>query len=218
MNHPGLWGAVFLLGAWHGINPGMGWLFALALGLQEKTYRAILRALAPITLGHAASVGLLVAGGGIAKEYLPPIFLRIICAAGLAGFGLLRLLRARHFRWVGMRAGFRDLTVWSFLMASAHGAGLMLLPIILVWPSSGASAAGSLGHMGMPMPGSDRPATGPWLAIILMHTLAYLMVMTGAALLVYAKLGVSILRRAWLNLDLLWAIALVATGVLALVA
>ena len=122
------------LGAFHGINPGMGWLFAVALGLQEKSQRAVRRALLPIALGHAASIGVVVLVVGLLQAVLPEYAVRYLCAAVLGVFGLLRLLRARHPRWVGMRVGFGDLTLWSFLMASAHGAGLMLVPMLLQWP------------------------------------------------------------------------------------
>src|SRR5215813_4872608 len=125
------------LGAFHGINPGMGWLFAVALGLQEKSQRAVRRALLPIALGHAVSIGVGVLAVGLLQALLPEQVVRYLCAALLGVFGLWRLVRARHPRWVGMRVGFRDLTLWSFLMASAHGAGLMLAPIMLGWPQEG---------------------------------------------------------------------------------
>src|SRR6266542_711583 len=128
------WASLFLLGAYHGINPGMGWLFAVSLGLQEKNRRAVLGALPPLLLGHVISVGIVVVAVELLETRLPQFPLRVPASIVLMAFGLSRLVRSRHprwARWVGMRVGFRDLTVWSFLMASAHGAGLMLLPIIL---------------------------------------------------------------------------------------
>src|SRR5947208_11409424 len=122
MNSLWPWLVLFGLGAFHGLNPGMGWLFALSLGLQEKKRAAILRALPPIALGHALSVGLIVALALIAQANLQRNVLQIGAAISLFGFGLYRIIRARHPRWVGMRVTSRDLTVWSFLMASAHGA------------------------------------------------------------------------------------------------
>src|SRR5688572_3493564 len=131
MSQLGFWLSLLGLGAYHGINPGMGWLFAVALGLQQKRRRAVLSALPPIALGHALSVGIVVLLLALAQASLPAKALRITAAGVLFGFGLYRLRRSRHPNWVGMRVGFRDLTLWSFLMASAHGAGLMLLPLLL---------------------------------------------------------------------------------------
>src|SRR6266498_1630350 len=125
------WLALFGLGAYHGINPGMGWLFAVALGMQEKKRRAVLLALPPIALGHALSIAIIVLLVALAKMTFNLSVLRVATAMLLFGFGLFRLVRFRHPKWVGMRVGFGDLTLWSFLMASAHGAGLMLVPILI---------------------------------------------------------------------------------------
>src|SRR4029434_9241501 len=122
------------LGAFHGINPGMGWLFAVSLGLQENSQAAVRRAPLPIALGYAVSIDVVVLAVGLLQAVLPEQVVRYLCAALLGVFGLWRLVRARHPRWVGMRVGFRDLMLWSFLMASAHGAGLMLVPLLLQWP------------------------------------------------------------------------------------
>src|SRR5215472_17013348 len=208
------WVALFALGAYHGLNPGMGWLFAVALGLQEQSGRAVLRALPPIALGHLASIGLVVIALELAQPNLPHWALRLVISAILLAFGLFRLIRSRHPRWVGMRVGFRDLTLWSFLMASAHGAGLMVAPILLGWPQEGhghrmASVLPSLA-------GAFQAGSVRWWLPVVIHTAGYL-AMTGlVALVVYRKLGVAILRRAWFNLDLVWAIALIATGMLSL--
>src|SRR3712207_4532528 len=125
------WLALALLGAYHGLNPAMGWLFAVALGLQEQRRGAVLQALPPIALGHATAVLLAVLVVGVAQIVVPSDVLRYGCAGVLILFGLYKAVRRRHPRWVGMRVGFRDLTAWSFLMASAHGAGLMLIPVLL---------------------------------------------------------------------------------------
>jgi hypothetical protein len=208
------WLALLVLGAYHGLNPGMGWLFAVALGLQENSTRAVLRALPPIALGHLVSIGLVVMALELAQPRLPHRALRVLISAILLAFGLFRLVRSRHPRWVGMRVGFRDLTLWSFLMASAHGAGLMLAPILLGWPQEGhrhmmASVLPSL-------PAAFQAGAVRWWLPVVIHTAGYL-AMTGlVALVVYRKLGVAILRRAWFNLDLVWAIALMATGTLTL--
>ncbi len=209
------WLALLLLGAYHGINPGMGWLFAVALGLQEKARRAVLRALLPITLGHAISIGLIVGLLATAEGRVPHLMLRVFAAAVLIGFGLYRFFRSRHPRWVGMQVGFRDLTLWSFLMASAHGAGLMLAPIIFKWPlGPDAHPAGHLSHLLVSEQMVSPAGPAFWLLPVGIHTLGYLILTATVALLVYEKLGLAFLRRAWVNLDLLWAIALIATGIL----
>jgi hypothetical protein len=127
------WLALLGLGAFHGINPGMGWLFAVALGLQEQRRGAVLRALLPIALGHALSIGVVVLAIGLLHDALPEAWVRWPVGLGLAAFGAYKLVRCRHPRWVGMRVSALDLTWWSFLMATAHGAGLMLAPVLLGW-------------------------------------------------------------------------------------
>jgi hypothetical protein len=206
------WIALFLLGCYHGINPGMGWLFAVALGLQERSGRAVVGALGPIVLGHVASVGLVVLLAEFAMLSTSVRPVRITSAVLLFGFGGYRLVRARHPRWVGMRVGFSGLTVWSFLMASAHGAGLMLLPII----TSPAMMDMGGHHMGHAMAAGIPPGAVTWALSVSVHTLGYLLTMALAALLVYYRLGVGFLRTRWFNLDLIWAVALVVTGAITL--
>jgi hypothetical protein len=128
------WPTLFLLGAYHGINPGMGWLFAVARGMQEHRTRAVAWSLPPIALGHALSIGMVVLIAGLAQVALPMTYIRVGVAASLVSLGVYKLIRSRHFRWGGMQVGFRELTIWSFLMASAHGAGLMVLPVMLAGP------------------------------------------------------------------------------------
>jgi hypothetical protein len=198
----GVWTTLFLLGAYHGINPGMGWLFAVARGMQEHRTRAVAWSLPPIALGHALSIGAVVLVAGLARMALPLAYIRIGVAVILVGLGLYKLIRSRHFRWGGMQVGFRDLTIWSFLMASAHGAGLMVLPVVLAGPHAHHMAA-------------VQGTGGVWATLI--HTLGYFTVTAAAALLVYQKFGLAMLRRSWFNLDLIWAIALVVTGFVALV-
>ena len=122
---------MLFLGAYHGINPGMGWLFAVALGMQEKDGRAVAKALVPMAIGHTLAIGGAVLAATWLGKALPPAVIRYPVAAVLVGLGMYRMVRHRHPRWVRMQVGFRDLTVWSFLMASAHGAGLMVLPVLL---------------------------------------------------------------------------------------
>ena len=211
-----LWPWLVLVGlcAFHGINPGMGWLFAVALGLQEKSQRAVRRALLPIALGHALSIGVVVLAVGLLQAVLPERVVRYLSAALLGVFGLWRLVRARHPRWVGMRVGFRDLMLWSLLMASAHGAGLMLVPLLLQWPVPDASHARLMAAL-WPRAAATSPVLV--LAAVSVHTLSLFLVTSAVALLVYEKLGVAFLRHAWFNLDVLWAAALFIAGVMALI-
>src|SRR5262245_46576791 len=135
------WQAMVVLGAYHGINPGMGWLFAVALGLQQGSARGVWRALPPIVAGHALSIGVVVMTVGLAQIVVPLAALNALVAALLISMGLFRLWRHGHPRFGGMQVGFRDLTIWSFLMASAHGAGLMVLPFVMQ-PSAPVLATG----------------------------------------------------------------------------
>ncbi len=208
------WCVLVGLGAFHGINPGMGWLFAVALGLQEKSQRAVRRALLPIALGHAAAIGVVILALSLLQTVLSERSLRLLSAVVLGGFGLLRVVRARHPRWVGMRVGFSDLVLWSFLMASAHGAGLMLVPLLLRWPTAEATHAQLLLTL---WPQSGALSPGLVLAALGVHTLSLLLVTSAVALVVYEKWGVAFLRHAWINIDVLWAVALGLAGVLALV-
>lgn len=197
-----VWSTLFLLGAYHGINPGMGWLFAVARGMQEHRARAVASSLPPIVLGHALSIAAVVLIAELMQVALPLIWIRVSVAVALVGLGIYKLIRSRHFRWGGMQVGFRELTIWSFLMASAHGAGLMVLPVVLAGPHAHHHAA------------SQSAAGGIWATLV--HTLGYFSVTTAVALLVYQKIGLAMLRRSWFNLDLIWAIALVVTGAIAL--
>jgi hypothetical protein len=210
------WSSLGLLGAYHGINPGMGWLFAVALGMQERTGRAVVAALPPIALGHAVSIAVTVAVLWLGYAWLPPVALGRGVAVLLIGFGIWKLVRPRHPRWVGMRVGFRDLTLWSFLMATAHGAGLMLLPVFLAGAGASSVHAGHGAHAHGPSGAVPWLATWPdWVAAVGVHTLAMLVVSAAIALVVYYKVGLAVLRSAWLNLDRVWALALIGAGIAA---
>jgi len=211
MTHAGLTSTalwmVLLLGAYHGINPGMGWLFAVALGMQEQKGSAVVRSLIPIAIGHALAIGSVVLTAAMLGMTLPLSTIRYSVAAILIGLGIYSLVWHQHPRWVRMQVGFRELTVWSFLMASAHGAGLMVVPVLL--GSNTVEAQGRMaGHNHIP------PTTSPLAAMLAtgVHTVAYLTVTGLLAWVVYRKLGLALLRRAWFNFDLVWAAALVATG------
>ncbi len=202
---------MLLLGAYHGINPGMGWLFAVALGMQEKNGRAVARSLVPMAIGHMLAIGGIVLAAAFLGMALPPAAIQYPVAAVLIALGLYRLVRHRHPRWVRMQVGFRDLTLWSFLMASAHGAGVMVLPVLL--GSSPLEAAGQVAD-----PNHISPAASPLAGLLAtgVHTIGHLSVTGMVAWVVYAKLGLALLRRAWLNLDFVWAAALVVTGLITL--
>jgi hypothetical protein len=200
---PWPWVALVALGAFHGLNPAMGWLFAVGIGLQERRVSAVLRAIPPIAAGHAASVAAVVVMLALAGDVVPARTLRIAAAVILMVFAAVLVARRfKHPVRVGMRVGWRDLAIWSWLMATAHGAGLMMVPVLLALSArSGASAHGVVA------------ADGLALAV---HTAALLAVMTAVAVAVYRVFGVGLLRRAWINLDYLWAGALVAAGVVTL--
>jgi hypothetical protein len=218
---PWPWVGLLLLGAWHGINPGMGWLFAVALGLQEQDARAVWRALPPLALGHALAVGTAILLAMVIGRVIPIHALKWLVAAVLLGFGLLRLLRSRHPRFGGMQVGARDLTIWSFLMASAHGAGLMVLPLFLGVTHTGPyhgvapSEAGHAVHVAAVFGVMGNQTTA--VLATLLHAAGYLLVMGLVAILVYKWLGLRWLGKMWLNLDLVWAAALILTGMLTLV-
>jgi hypothetical protein len=217
MNHSPLWpwAALFLLGAYHGVNPGMGWLFAVALGMQKKSASAVWQSLVPIATGHFVAIGLVVAAAAIAGAVLPLRYVKIAAACVLLAFGLHRLIRRSHPRWGGMQIGFRDLAIWSFLMASAHGAGFMLLPILLKMSALHAAAdVGDSAHHLHALGFAGPWFAGPWTASIslLVHTFGYLLVTGLIAFVVYEKLGLDVLRKNWVNLDLIWAVALIATA------
>jgi len=207
MNQLWPWLMLAGLGAFHGLNPAMGWLFAVALGLHRNSRAVVLWALPPIALGHALSIaivaGAIVVAGVIVSQRL------ILVGTGLLLIGWAiyhQLYGHRHRVRVGMRTGQVALVLWSFLMATAHGAGLMLLPALFQLclsssPGQEITAGGSLG------------AT---LAAVGVHTSAMLATTGLIAIVVYEWVGLAILRTAWLNVDLIWTAALATTGLLLL--
>jgi len=198
------------LGAFHGLNPAMGWLFAVALGLYRQSRRVVLLSLVPIALGHALAIAVvvyLVVGLGQAVDAHA---LRILTGCLLIGWGAFYLVYGhRHRVRIGLRTGYVGLGVWSFLMATAHGAGLMLIPALMPLEEHAQHAE----HMhAMPVAGSI------WIAAlaVAVHTLAMLAVTGIVAVVVYDFVGLGFLRRGWVNLDLIWAAALIAMGLLLL--
>jgi len=217
------WLSLLLLGAVHGINPAMGWLFAVARGLQERNRRALWRALGPLALGHACAVALALAVALTLGRVAPLGLLRWIVAGALLFVGLDGLRRHRHVQLKGMRVSGRELATWSFLMASAHGAGLMVLPFVL---GTSMPVPDVIAHHHMTSAFAfAHPATSASLgdldaiAIVapLVHTAGYLVATILLALVVYEKLGVRVLRRAWINFDLIWGGAMVGAAVFAVI-
>jgi hypothetical protein len=202
------------LGLFHGVNPAMGWLFAVALGLQRGSGAAVLQALPPIALGHAAAIALAVVVVASARWAIDVTLLRIAAAVCLIGFGAWHLARGyRHQSRVGMQVGFRDLTLWSFLMATAHGAGLKVMPVLLEMPGAPAHPHGA--HDAALSAFAGSLWTG--LLAVLVHTAAMLLAAGLVAWAIFAWIGLAILRRAWINLDLVWSLVLIATGAIFLV-
>jgi hypothetical protein len=202
-----LWLTIAAFGIYHGLNPAMGWLFALAQGLQQNNARAIWVTMLPITIGHALSVALAAAMILAIQPFLPMQTLQLMTAGVLLAFGIYKLITwYRHPRWVGMRMRWHELTGWSFIMATAHGAGLMVAPALL--------GVMTMQH-DMPMP--MVPGASASLAVGL-HTLAMLLTMVLVAWIVYQKLGIMVLRQTWINFDLIWAFALIIVGGISLIA
>ncbi len=201
------WLALILLGAWHGLNPAMGWLFAVALGLQQRSRRAVFGALVPIALGHALAIGMVVSLIYAAGAVIPFRWLQIGGAATLFIVASWKLWRARHPTWVGMRVSFWDLTLWSWLMASAHGAGLMVVPVLLgarsIFCGTASFNANSL------LTFQPLVAT----AAVGVHTISHLAISGLVAWIVYDFIGLAVLRRSWVNLDLIWSFSLLAAAV-----
>ncbi|MET0576238.1 MAG: hypothetical protein ABWZ83_10310 [Mesorhizobium sp.] len=205
MNSVSPWLVLAGLGAFHGLNPAMGWLFAVALGLHRKSRKIVLMSLAPIAIGHTVSIAVVamaVVALGLFVDQRP---LEIAAGVLLIGWAIYHMAYGhRHRVRIGMQTGMAGLGVWSFLMASAHGAGLMLVPVLIplclsASPTQELTAAGSL------------PLA---LAAVGTHMAAMLAVILAIAVSVYEWLGLSFLRRGWINLDLIWAAALVITGMI----
>ena len=212
------WAALFSLGVFHGVNPAMGWLFAVSFGLQEGRLRAVLRALPPIALGHELAVVAVAVPLALAGATAAAVPVTVTGAVGLIGFGAWRLRTGRgHPRWVGMRLNRRELVLWSALMSGAHGAGLMLLPAVAATGTGAAPAdPGHLAEIGLAdVDLAWRPlVTG--LAAAGVHTAGMLLAMSVIAVGAYEWFGLGLLRRSWVNLDRVWAVALVAAGLLTL--
>jgi hypothetical protein len=200
------WLALVGLGAFHGINPAMGWLFAVALGLNRQNRGIVLLSLVPIALGHVTATGIVLVAVLTLGLVLDPLILARAAAVLLAGWALWLALRGHRQRVrIGMQTGLIGLGVWSFLTASAHGAGLMLIPVVM--PICLAGATGPMLSASASIPVA--------LAAIAVHGAAILATIAIVSIVVYDRIGVGFLRRGWINLDRLWIAALLVTSVIA---
>jgi hypothetical protein len=202
-----------VLGAYHGLNPAMGWLFAVSRGMQEGSRRGVLRSLLPIAIGHELALIVVAAVVLLAAEVIDPEALHIAAAVVLFSFGIFRFVKPRaHPRWTKMRVNNRELTLWSFLMSSAHGAGLIIAPVLIGIGSANAASD----------PEDHVPATADVASFavsgvgLVLHVAAMIAVMAVIAVVVYEKLGVAVLKKAWLNTDQLWASVFIVAAIITL--
>jgi hypothetical protein len=207
MSHQGTWAMLAALGAFHGINPAMGWLFAVALGLQRRTRAAVLASLVPIAAGHALAIAAIVGVFAALRVFVPLDTLRIVCAVLLFAAAIARLV-GRHFTRIGMQVRFRDLLLWSFLMATGHGAGVMLIPVLLHLPLGASHGA----HLHSTLLSDMVPSLPVAVAAVAVHTIAMLATAGVIAVVVYEWVGLAFLRRGWVNFDWLWSVALIVAG------
>jgi hypothetical protein len=213
ISHTGVWVTLIVLGVYHGINPAMGWLFAVSQGMQHRSRRAVLRSLLPIALGHELSIALVAALVLGASAVVSSAALHLAAAISLLVFGIFRFVKPRaHWRWTTMRVNNRELTLWSFLMSTAHGAGIMVAPVLIglqgVAEASAHARAGDRDDVGML---AHVPLIPSGIGIAL-HVLAMVAVMGVVAVVVYERAGLEILRRAWVNTDRLWAGTFIAAA------
>jgi hypothetical protein len=204
-----LWLAVVASGLYHGINPGMGWPLAVSAGLMEKNPRALLLALWPLSVGHVLAMLLMLLPFALLLALVEwQREIRTAAALIVVGFGFFRLLERGHPR-VLARIPPTQLGLWSFAIAIAHGAGLMLVPIYL-------GLCGTAAH--------DHDAAGPLveasLAMAMLVSVVHVAAMIAAggclAWLVYRYLGLKFVSRSWFNLDAIWAVSLILVGAVAL--
>ena len=207
----GLWLAVVASGLFHGVNPGMGWPLAVSAGLMERSSRALVAALGPLTAGHLLAMLLVI---------LPFALLitvvewqrQIQIGAGLLviGFGVFRLLNRRHPRAL-TRIRPTQLGLWSFAVAIAHGAALMLVPIYL-----GLCQASDLDKTHEAAGALINANLGMAALVSAVHSAAMLVAGGLSAWLAYRYLGLKIVSRSWFNLDTIWAASLILVGTVAL--
>jgi hypothetical protein len=206
-----LWLAVVASGLYHGINPGMGWPLAVSAGLMDKSPRALLAALLPLSLGHLlAMLSILLPFAMLLGLAQWRFQIQAGASVLVVGFGVFRLLHRRHPR-VLARIRPTQLTLWSFVVAIAHGAGFMLLPIYLGLcqtsaPDQGREPAAFLINTNLDMAAR----------VSVVHSIAMISAGGCAAWLVYRYLGLKFVSRSWFNLDTIWAVSLILVGATAL--
>lgn len=207
----GLWLAVVVSGIYHGVNPGMGWPLAVSAGLMDKSTRALIAALWPLTIGHLLAVLLIVLPFAVLAALVEwQRQIQIGASLLVIGFGIFRLIYRRHPRALA-RIRPTQLGLWSFVVAIAHGAGLMLVPIYL-----GLCRAAELdnGHAATSVLIGANLGTAVLFAFV--HSAAMIAAGGLSAWLVYRYLGLRFVSRSWFNLDAVWAASLILVGVLAL--
>lgn len=181
-----------LLGLFHGVNPAMGWLFAVFLAWHRKDRSVLFRSMLVLALGHAVSVAVVVGVLVLAGSALPMHTVQTTSAVTVLGFGIYRLINYyRHMTWSSLKVSYRDLFVWSFLAATSHGSGLMLAPIL------------------MGIPGGEAA-----LGMLALHSVGAFAGMLAAAVVVHDYVGINFLRKAWFNFDLVWGAALILAGLI----
>jgi len=202
-----LWLTVVAFGIYHGLNPAMGWPLAVANGLSERRDGAVFSTIAPLGIGHLLAMGVALLPFALLSEYLQRgQAIRVGAGMGVLLFGVYKLIVRRHPRYLARIAPTR-LAWWSFVMATAHGAGLMLVPVAL-----GLCAAPRDAKVGITVDTLMRSDVATAVAVTVVHTLAMLVSGIAIAWLVYRHLGVQFVRRAWFNLDLAWGASLVVAG------
>lgn len=213
VQHPGAWLGIIGLACYHGINPGMGWLFAVSNGMQARQGRAVFAALPPIAAGHLLAMAAVLLPLALLTTWIDRVEeLGLLAGCLLIGFGVYKLINRRHPRFLA-RIGPKHLILWSFLMATAHGAGLMLAPVYLNLGT--AAHGGGPGHGAMEQLLSGGIISASLVALV--HTAAMVLIGGLVAWCVYRYLGLRLLQRVWFNLDLLWAVCLIAVGGIAVV-
>lgn len=208
---PELWLLVIAFGAYHGLNPGMGWPLAVANGMWVKNGRAVFTTLLPLAGGHFLAMSAVLLPFSAFLTYLDwSQAIRAAAGVLVAAFGAYKLVNGRHPRSLA-RLGPNHVTLWSFLTATAHGAGLMLAPLYLGLCIGATST--DRGHQAMSALMGGGIATA--LAVAAVHTAAMAAAGGAMAWIVYRWAGLQILRRAWLNLENVWAASLIVTGIVA---
>ena len=206
-----LWLAVVASGLFHGVNPGMGWPLAVSAGLMEKSSRALVAALWPLTAGHLLAMLLVILPFALLVTLVEwQRQIQIGASLLVIGFGIFRLLNRRHPRALA-RIRPAQLGLWSFAVAIAHGAGLMLVPIYLGLCQAsdldkGHQAAGALINFNL----------GMAVLTSVVHSASMIAAGGLSAWLVYRYLGLKFMQRSWFNLDTTWAVSLILVGAIAL--